>query len=64
MNSNEHKWWMDWPMEKHHYREYKDKPTKADKVRSTMIEINKIKESMRPQRKADRGIAIIKGAIK
>jgi hypothetical protein len=50
--------------EKHQYREYKHKTTKSDKIKSAMAQINTIKESMRPQRKADRGIAIIKGAIK
>ena len=57
----EHKWWMDWPMEKHQYREYKNKTTKADKVKAAMAQVNAIKESLRPQRKADRGIAIIRG---
>ena len=60
----ERPWWMDWPMEKQFYREVNTKIRKADKIEKAMRQINRIKESMRPQRKADKGIAIVRGAIK
>lgn len=57
-------WWMDWPMEKHSYREAPKGVRKWEKIWNVMRKINAIKESMRPQRKADKGIAIVRGAIK
>jgi len=57
-------WWMDWPIEKQMYREPKLGIRKCDKIWDTIRQINLLKESMRPQRKADKGIAIVRGAIK
>jgi hypothetical protein len=54
-------WWMDEPISPHNYRQYNGKISKSDKILSAMAEIVKINASIRPLKKLDRNIVVLKG---
>ena len=47
-----------------HYRTPRRAITKADKIFNSMLKTYKLRDSMRVQKKADKGVSVLKGAIK
>lgn len=57
-------WWMRMPVEAQVYRTWKGHITKAMKISAAMSKITAINESMRPEKKFNRGVVVLKGMVK